>query len=485
MKSAFAIITIWFSMAALPSTTMAAPGWLAFGDIRGFFEPCGCDPRTDLGGVQRIQAHIGRERLLNPDVLVFNLGNAFSIDQSVLAKQKNSFVQAGLGVIAPDVSLLNQAELMAGPEFLTGMNYVLSNYDDHKGDKATRFSAYKSMIEVRGHLVFGFVESFKGSVGLNAFNVAEWRKIKANEPRFAKLRSVLLFSGSRKTLAQIVDAKIFDVVISGNEFALGQDFSDGERTTPNNLIRLRKGDLEVLKTPLGGQGVLRSPELQLVATAKPLSVMFAARNSAEKNNDNCSKVGLLEKTVSMACASSSSSGIKVIGDFSRNFVYWLTKEEEEGVSKELLGVVGKFREASSSRMNSLIAQREIDLKDSKFVGNDACAGCHSSAVDVWKNSKHSHAFQTLKDKQRTSDPDCVSCHVVGFSEKGGFVSEEKSPQLANVQCESCHGPRKDHVTNPSLKTGKTAAKDACATCHTPPHSPGFDNKKYWEMIKHK
>ncbi|MFN3075726.1 MAG: hypothetical protein ABT940_02370, partial [Alphaproteobacteria bacterium] len=29
-------------------------GWLAFGDLRGYIEPCGCDPSTDLGGLRRL-----------------------------------------------------------------------------------------------------------------------------------------------------------------------------------------------------------------------------------------------------------------------------------------------------------------------------------------------------------------------------------------------------------------------------------------------
>ena len=95
------------------------------------------------------------------------------------------------------------------------------------------------------------------------------------------------------------------------------------------------------------------------------------------------------------------------------------------------------------------------------------------------------AMKTLEDKGMNENLECVACHVVGFEDKGGFASVEASPHLANVQCENCHGPRKEHVKNPAKKASKTtAARDTCVSCHKPPHSTEFIYQDYWQKVVH-
>ncbi|RMF90135.1 MAG: hypothetical protein D6741_17170, partial [Planctomycetota bacterium] len=88
-----------------------------------------------------------------------------------------------------------------------------------------------------------------------------------------------------------------------------------------------------------------------------------------------------------------------------------------------------------------------------FVGTKKCASCHEASYEVWKKSGHSKAWETLAELEipRTGDPQCVSCHVTGwhptryFPYESGFLSEEKTPELTDVGCESCHGPGSKHV----------------------------------------
>jgi hypothetical protein len=119
-----------------------------------------------------------------------------------------------------------------------------------------------------------------------------------------------------------------------------------------------------------------------------------------------------------------------------------------------------------------------------FAGNGTCVSCHAQAGDVWKTSAHAQALKTLEKKGHEVDPDCVGCHVVGLDKQGGFQSRKKTPQLANVGCESCHGAGKEHSMKPlDVKMGKVGER-SCAPCHVTDHSPGFDFQKYWEKIKH-
>ena len=51
----------------------------------------------------------------------------------------------------------------------------------------------------------------------------------------------------------------------------------------------------------------------------------------------------------------------------------------------------------------------------------------------------------------------------------GFVSQSKTPQLAGVQCENCHGPAANHAANPDDPTvipRVELAATVCGGCHS-------------------
>jgi nitrate/TMAO reductase-like tetraheme cytochrome c subunit len=147
-----------------------------------------------------------------------------------------------------------------------------------------------------------------------------------------------------------------------------------------------------------------------------------------------------------------------------------------------------YESAVKASFEAKSRQRREGLKTTAFAGSDACKGCHAGAYDSWIKSKHANAFAILIEKNKAQDAECVSCHVLGASQDGGFVSQEDSPQFMNVHCENCHGPRKAHAVNPVEKSAvvidkKNPAK-VCVSCHHPPHSPDFDYQKYWNKIRH-
>ncbi len=121
--------------------------------------------------------------------------------------------------------------------------------------------------------------------------------------------------------------------------------------------------------------------------------------------------------------------------------------------------------------------------DSPYAGVETCAVCHQEQHQVWENSKHAHAMATLEKKNQQFDNECVKCHSVGF-QKGGFQSLYTTPQFANVQCEECHGPGRQHASNPGKGYGFVATPVACMQCHKEPNDPDFDFAVYWPKIKH-
>lgn len=118
-----------------------------------------------------------------------------------------------------------------------------------------------------------------------------------------------------------------------------------------------------------------------------------------------------------------------------------------------------------------------------YIGATGCVECHRPFWDAWNSTRHSRAFGSLEKAGKSRDPECVICHVTGYDDDGGFYSATLTPGLANVQCEACHGPGKEHIadfTNPM----RPVAEPTCLRCHTKENSPDFDYKVYQEKIKH-
>jgi hypothetical protein len=144
-----------------------------------------------------------------------------------------------------------------------------------------------------------------------------------------------------------------------------------------------------------------------------------------------------------------------------------------------------------------------------FVGSEKCQTCHEKSYDTWKKSGHAKAWNTLleTDPPRNFDPECISCHVVGwhptshFPYKSGFLGEKETPHLGGVGCESCHGPGGAHVAAESggdsalqakLQKAMVVTKEEaqtnhakwCQNCHDLDNSPDFKFETYWPDVEH-
>lgn len=119
-----------------------------------------------------------------------------------------------------------------------------------------------------------------------------------------------------------------------------------------------------------------------------------------------------------------------------------------------------------------------------YFGVSKCAECHQPFNQSWSRTRHAGAFATLKRIGKSGDPECLKCHTVGFGEEGGFHSTEKTPGLADVQCEACHGSGRNHMTDFSGPM-QPVTESVCLRCHTKSQSPDFNYPAYLEKIKHK
>lgn len=100
------------------------------------------------------------------------------------------------------------------------------------------------------------------------------------------------------------------------------------------------------------------------------------------------------------------------------------------------------------------AKKAAKPKEYSFVGTKGCKKCHLKQFRSWSKTKMASAYEILKPGERadakkkagldpakdyTKDTSCLPCHTTGYGKEGGFVSIEKTPQLAGVSCEMCHG----------------------------------------------
>jgi 2',3'-cyclic-nucleotide 2'-phosphodiesterase (5'-nucleotidase family) len=115
----------------------------------------------------------------------------------------------------------------------------------------------------------------------------------------------------------------------------------------------------------------------------------------------------------------------------------------------------------------------------------ACGTCHADQVAKWKTSAHAKAYATLTNKNKQFDPTCLKCHTTLFEQPDGFSMKQQQMELVNIQCESCHGSRKQHMVDmkPSTQKPKIAL---CVTCHDKSRCPNFEKeeKVKMDLIKH-
>ena len=165
------------------------------------------------------------------------------------------------------------------------------------------------------------------------------------------------------------------------------------------------------------------------------------------------------------------------GELTRHYATQLalTGDVEESESVRQL-LTNFYREISQlSDTTPLFANQHLEQdQQNGYVSAAACQRCHQQEYLQWSSTRHAFAFETLLKKERYFDAGCVSCHTTGFGYPTGFQRGDQDSTLKGVQCETCHGPGKQHVGNPKKSNIRSGADTSlCLTCHDTKHSPGF------------
>lgn len=120
--------------------------------------------------------------------------------------------------------------------------------------------------------------------------------------------------------------------------------------------------------------------------------------------------------------------------------------------------------------------------DNIYIGSKACKECHEQEYSNYlQYSKKAQSFKSIKKMKKKLTPEeyqsCFECHTTGYGKKGGFITEEKTPQLKDAGCEVCHGPGSLHAQSedPDLIIKKVSMEN-CNTCHSKDRIKAFDFK---------
>jgi hypothetical protein len=118
-----------------------------------------------------------------------------------------------------------------------------------------------------------------------------------------------------------------------------------------------------------------------------------------------------------------------------------------------------------------------------YLGVESCASCHEREYEIWRETPHAHAFQTLVTAGQEALPECYGCHVTGHGDPIGYdPAVDGDARLVNVQCEVCHDKGSRHSRDGDY--GRSLLMNACGQCHDPDNSPDFDAEIYWLMMEH-
>ncbi|MBI4285531.1 MAG: hypothetical protein HY670_06480 [Chloroflexi bacterium] len=161
------------------------------------------------------------------------------------------------------------------------------------------------------------------------------------------------------------------------------------------------------------------------------------------------------------------------------------------------------------------------LNDKGRPVSAACTVCHNNTIapdkfTAWKETGHAEIFTNNLNTSATYGEGCFTCHSVGFDKtvaNGGFDDASdyaaflnggllgkpnpknyatmlqkfpKAAGLANIQCETCHGPNNSAAAHPGDNVPASArvslAADVCGSCHGEP--PRHGRFQQWEESKH-
>ena len=441
------------------------------GQQHGYIEPCGCTGLVNQkGGLNRRDTLLTQLRERGWDIVPMDVGN-FERRTGIQAELKLQTTIKALTEMGYKAATLGVDDLKLSSQELLAMTAS-------EGKTQTPFISANAYILVEEYMPkLRIVESGGRKIGITAVLGDGFAKELATsadiivEPATAALRKVMSEMESQKcdykvllSHATLAESRKFAVDVAGFDLVV----SAGDYPEPDFMLEQVEGSGSQL-VQVGNKGMFTAL-VGLYPDGKPVRYQRVALSSQFADSPRM---------------------MKLFGDYQKQ----LEQKGFEGLRVPVQAL-------------------EDNLK---FVGSEACGECHTKAFEVWKNSEHATATESLVHPPnsrsmipRHFDPECLSCHVTGWNPQryypfsSGFASLEKTPKLTGNGCENCHGAGSAHVaaesgdTNASddviaalrekMRLPLAEAKERCIQCHDQDNSPDFHHdgafEKYWAEVAH-
>jgi hypothetical protein len=133
------------------------------------------------------------------------------------------------------------------------------------------------------------------------------------------------------------------------------------------------------------------------------------------------------------------------------------------------GIVKSLITLGSSLLFVIIVAYSVNAQE--YIGSKACSQCHEEKFNSFmthsKKAKSWRSIAVMKSKLKPNELNqCYECHTTGHGKPGGFVSIETTPDLAQVGCETCHGPGGAHaVAGDPKEIRRKPELVVCQSCH--------------------
>ncbi|HEU0177241.1 MAG TPA: multiheme c-type cytochrome [Blastocatellia bacterium] len=430
--------------------------------IRGNLEVCGC-PIHPLGGVARRTGYINAFRKRSPDaaILQVDAGYIFSDDLNLEgtdlradAKLMNDWIVRANEAMGLDVVNLGFHDLLYARS-------MLKPDANLKPEKSSLISANVKPINAGGASL--------AAPAPYVIKIVTGKRL-SQPVRIAFIGLSDVAPDERKDLVA-KSGFVIDDPLAAAKAALAEVRDKADVTVIVGYLKL----LTINKL------AMQNPDLDLIIAAEERGIVFDP-----KQVNNTMIVYAAKETKHLGELRFYTDADGVVERFTARYVELDEIIPDDPQMAEITSSARKEIDVVQTRLAeeeaAVIAGKPLNTP---FSLSESCAQCHKAEYEVWKNSRHSHAFAALEEKQRMFDGNCVGCHSLGFRDQG-FVSVKATPQFANVHCESCHGPGAEHIKAPTAGNYKTPPKNqSCLVCHDRDNSPDFDFEKYWPVIAHK
>jgi len=172
-------------------------------------------------------------------------------------------------------------------------------------------------------------------------------------------------------------------------------------------------------------------------------------------------------------------------------------DESIGEDSTMVALIAEYKEGLHEAQ---INQPRPENVQEVYAGAERCGSCHQAQYEQWKTTAHADAYASLESSTREDEGkkfECLPCHTTGFRQYNGYWSVDTTPEMANVQCETCHGFGMRHLLNREQGVERHKLPDGrlmpelpiitmytCVRCHNQERDPEFDFPEDRRKVAH-